>query len=483
MSKERSHDGEAYENLGSMARGTLGGDPLPTDPVGSGRRGRPASLPILPIEFWDARPTHKHIRQAAHSRLASADLVFHAVLAKLAAMRSHQLTFNSGRPGSLNYFVAAVGASGIGKSSGAAVVDDQLLIPPPYLSRPPEAGEPEPFHDGLPLGSGEGIAESFMGVRDVQVDEKPDGTPVTKKARCLVRHNVFITVDEGEQFTRLGERTGATIGATIRSAWVGATIGQANGRDDTTRIIKAGEYALGMLVGFQPSTALPLLTDTATGTAQRFLWCSAADPTIPDEHVSHPGRIETGLIDRGISERWPLIGEMSFPPAIVADLRREHIAKVRGDVVIDESDSQGPLMRCKMAALLALLDGRAHVDDDDWNLAGMLWDTSRNLRDTLIAQGADQKARQAEVIAQARIDLEERKAAAVNGVDGKIERLAVTLAAHVINASGLTRGQARKVLAGRDRHLFDQAVERAHDRDLLRLADGGGLLPPLRAAG
>ena len=48
-------------------------------------------LPILPADFWEARPVLGHIRRAAHARLASADLVLHAVMAKLAAMRSHEL--------------------------------------------------------------------------------------------------------------------------------------------------------------------------------------------------------------------------------------------------------------------------------------------------------------------------------------------------------------------------------------------------------
>ena len=57
----------------------------------------PMRLPILPAAFWDARKNHEHIQRAAHARLVSADLVLHAVLARIAAMRSHELNFNSGR--------------------------------------------------------------------------------------------------------------------------------------------------------------------------------------------------------------------------------------------------------------------------------------------------------------------------------------------------------------------------------------------------
>jgi hypothetical protein len=404
--------------------------------------------------------------------------VFHAVLAKIAGMSSHELWFDSGRGrSSLNYFAAAVGASGIGKTSGAAVVDDDLIAIPDYLAEPLHGATAEPFYDGLPLGSGEGIAEAYFGMREVTVDKKANGDPVIKKVRGMVRHNVFISVDEGEMFTRLGERTGATVGATLRSAWVGATIGQANGKDDTTRIVKAGSYSLGMLVGFQPTTALPLLTDTATGTAQRFVWVSAADPTMPDEHVDHPGRISLALYDETFPHS-PRTGGMTFPADIVAALRREHVAKVRGELVVDERNSQAPLMRCKMSALLALLAGRGEVTEEDWQLAAVMWETSCAVRDAVADQGEAEKARQAEIVAQARVQLAERTAAAVGGVGAKLDRLAVTLAERVVAAGGMKRGDARGGLPSRDRGLYDDVVNRAVERGLLRAADGGGLLPP-----
>ena len=67
-------------------------------PSSAAARSLPVRLPILPEEF-----------RAAHSRLASADLVLHGVLAKIAGMRSHEPYLDSGRgKSSLNYLVAAV---------------------------------------------------------------------------------------------------------------------------------------------------------------------------------------------------------------------------------------------------------------------------------------------------------------------------------------------------------------------------------------
>ena len=396
-------------------------------------------------------------------------------------MTSHELYFDSGRPkGSLNYFVAIVGPSGIGKSSGVAAVDDDLLPVPTCLSQPTD-GVSVPFLDGLPLGSGEGIAESFMGMVERGVGTKKNGDPIQKQVREQTRHNAFIVVDEGEAFTRLGERTGNTVSSTLRTAWVGGVLGQKNGNDATTRIIRPGTYSLGMVAGFQFATALPLLNDTATGTAQRFAWVSAADPQMPYTPVEHPGSIKVPLRDvdaNGEFKNTLHSGTIGFPADIVTDLREQHVKKGRGELVVDERDSQGPLMRAKMAALLCLLDGRFKVNADDWKWAGVLWDTSCAVRDAVTEHAAQEKARQAEIVTDARVQLAERTAAAVDGVSAKLDRLAVTLAQHVVEQGGMKRSEARRGLPSRDRHLYDEAVERATAKGLLRCADGGGLLPP-----
>jgi hypothetical protein len=60
-------------------------------------------------------------------------------------------------------------------------------------------------------------------------------------------------------------------------------------------------------------------------------------------------------------------------------------------------------------------------------------------------------------------------------------RLATTLAERVVEAGGLTRKRARGGMRSDDRHLYEQVVDRAESLGLIRLADGGGLLPPLKA--
>jgi hypothetical protein len=194
-------------------------------------------------------------------------------------MASHELRLiNALGKAPLNLFVAPIGSSGRGKSTGISVAMDLLPVPE-YLQAA------DGFRDGLPLGSGEGIAEAFMG----EVPVKGENSRTVKR-REQVRHNVLLLVDEGEAFAKWLERSGSTHGyTTLRSAWGGETIGQANARTETNRVINRGTYSLGLIMGFQPSTAQALLADTAAGTPQRFLWCAATDPNVPAELVDYPG--------------------------------------------------------------------------------------------------------------------------------------------------------------------------------------------------
>ncbi|MHA6797532.1 hypothetical protein ACVGVM_29090 (plasmid) [Pseudonocardia bannensis] len=125
----------------------------------------------------------------------------------------------------------------------------------------------------------------------------------------------------------------------------------------------------------------------------------------------------------------------------------------------------------------ALLGGRDDVGEEDWQLATMMWETSCAVRDAIEEQGAAEKARQAEVVAEARVRLAERTTAAVDGVSAKLDRLAATLAARVVEAGGLTRKKARGGMRSDERHLYKQVVDRAESLGLIRLADGGGLFP------
>ncbi|MEU1194953.1 hypothetical protein ABZ446_01860 [Streptomyces sp. NPDC005813] len=456
--------------------------------VGPPADGDPAPLAgLVPEEVYAARAELRHIRQAGHSRSRSGDVALLATLVRLSALVSHRIRADTGIAGyaSLNLFGGVVGPSGIGKSTGVEVAD-RLLPAPAELD----------FRDGLPIGSGEGLAEVFMGVVEEETGEvrKKGGTetPVTVSVRKQVRHNAFFYVDEGATITRLmRERSGSTLGETLRSAAVGQTLGQTNASKDTSRYIPSGSYSMGLLVGFQPETAAPLFEEIAEGTPQRFVWVQVIDPAIPDKQPPWPGELHAwrNAATAPPGDEAGRFVLVSFDESIKAELRAADLAKVRGQVDVSDQnqlDSQAPVMRVKLASLLAILAGRRHVDPEDWRLAQLLWEASCAARDAVLAHGAAQRRAEQEKRTTARIEEEVRvdhakQLAEEKRTERATERLALRISAYVHANGPKTRSELRTRAAGREKHLLPDAYAYGQLREWLIEADGKfapGPVPP-----
>ncbi|MFG2165540.1 P-loop NTPase family protein [Micromonospora chersina] len=435
-----------------------------------------ATVPLvnLPDRFWSSRPLFKNVREAAWASVVSADAVLGSLLARAAAMVDHRIKFDSGRgpTGSLNTFVNLIGPSGAGKTE-AMRASTRLLLPPRYLSRLDGTPDPELYRDGIGLGTGEGMAEAYMGwvQRETgEVDRK--GEPKTEKVRAQVRHNTFFYVDEGQTLAKMmQERQGSTVGMAIRTAWTGGALGQANAREENTRFLPDGSYSMGLIIGYQPQVAQHLLADGGPGTPQRFLWLSAIDPHIPDEPVPLPDpfRMPVQMPDGD-----PIV---SFPADLRAQLRREQLARQRGEVVLDELDSHVPLMRCKLAALLALLDERFDVTWEDWELGGLIWTTSCAVRDRLIEFGRQEAERNQ----RAQIERRRQEAVAIRlaerGVDSTVERVAAWICDKVRDKERIAKGKLRKLLPSRDRDWYEPGLAHAEALRWIRIDEDRYLTP------
>lgn len=425
----------------------------------------------LPEEFWAARESLRKVRQAAHSRVRSGDVVLHGLLVRLSAMAPHTLRAETGigTAASLNLFSAIVGPSGGGKSSGLSVSRELVKA-----DRPPEE---------FPLGSGEGIAESYMGeaLEGTGVMDQKTGDEKQAKVRKQVRHNVLFHSDEGASLTKLIERSGSTVGETLRSAWSGESIGQKNGRAETTRTVPARAYAAGLLIGFQPTTALPMLADVDAGTPQRFLWCWAVDPTIPARaaRVQWPGEmlspfpsdVPTDLPAPGAIVSAPRLTDepMTFVETILDELYEIEHAKASGSLpaehpLRDPFRSQHPVLKVKVASLLALLEGRRRVDESDWALAQIVIDTSDRVREHLqdLARAAAGKARAASLAAEAETEAHRAHARATvsAALDQTAERrVAMRIATWVHEGEPVTIGGLRRRATSGDRKHVEAAVQ------------------------
>lgn len=439
----------------------------------------------LPEEFWGSREIFKRIRQAAWASQTHPDAVLACVLARAAGAAGHEIKFDSGRGphGTLSLFVCLLAKSGIGKSEAANAAATLVRLPRHLLDLHGNT-DMEMFRDGMGIGTGEGLAEVYMGSVERETGKmKPargrmPAEPETEKVRAVVRHRAFFYVDEGEMLTKLmRERQGSTLGPALRTAWTGGPLGQANARDETTRFVPRGSYAMGIAIGYQPDTAMAMLSDVGPGTPQRFLWFGAQDTEMPEEEYQWPEPITLPADDA------PRAGIIAFPREVKDWFRAQTRGKHTGSIEIDPMDSHEPLMRAKLAALLCYLDGRMLVDRDDWVLGGMLWSVSRSIRDRLI------RHRDAEAEREAVAKRSERIAEATEvemmrvTVSADVDRVARRVVAIVAKEEGdpesdperRRRSKVKKDRMGRDKPLFDAALAHAKQRDWLDESDSGTL--------
>lgn len=455
--------------------------PEPVDPAAAPDVKR-ARLANLPEDFWDARERFQRIRQAAWRNGASGDVALLTVLCRCAAMVSPKLTFDLGRgEGSLSLFGGAIGGTGTGKSTSVEA-GQGIVIAPAYLVDQDGEIDPDKFKDGIPLGSGEGLAEAYMGTVERETGEvhtratgrASKGDPVTEKVRAQVRAHVFYYVDEGEVLTKAGnERKGTTIWQALRTAWVGGPLGQQNARDETTRLIGRRKYSLGMVVGYQPETVQVLLADGGPGTPQRFLWSSAIDPQLP---MARPEPMRPFWLPLSDEQGQPVSGLITGPQWLADELWSTRVNVVHGDEVVDQMDSHRDLMRCKLAALLAVVDGRMVVTDEDWQLAGVVWETSCAIRDQMMEFGRRTLRMQAERQTAIHVEREERVHVARISADGAVERVArwIGRRVHERNEAGRqaeTRAAVRHGLSAEDRKFFDPAFDVACGREWVTVDD------------
>lgn len=344
---------------------------------------------VLDDDFWAARAHLKHIRDAAHARQRSAPAVLGVVLARVAAFASHQLRIPPivGGDAGLSLIVAVLAPPGVGKSS-ASQIGSSLLLPPERLD----------VADQLPIGTGEGLAEVFFGMV-----EEPDENGKARKVKKQIRANAFFYIDEGQVLGEIGTRRNATLLPTIRSAFSGATLGQMNASEERRRILPAGSYTLGMVVALQVKLAGALLDDADGGTPQRMLWLPAIDSTIPDDALPWPGRLPwhppTLAAMRLLRQDDWVIGEkthLQVAETVSREIREADLARARGEAVTAALDAHEGLLRLKVAALLAILDGRLDISEEDWQLATTLKQASDITRGAVEAAVQQEAARREE---------------------------------------------------------------------------------------
>jgi hypothetical protein len=427
----------------------------------------------LPEQFWSARPLFRHVRQAAWSRTISADAVLGVMLVRAAFHLDHRIVLPAivGRFSPLNLFAGIAGPSGTGKGSANDAGLELLGVPRNAIGyRTIE----------LPAVSGEGLIRGFC---ESVAKEEGKGSELRQ-----VYDGAFIRVDEGELLAKLGkERSGSTLWQVLRMAWSGEALGFGNASADR-RVprIPPLSYRLCVVLGIQPNIAREILADVDGGTPQRFLWCNTIDPAVPLTPPRWPGPIEWDAPQWGDGRQALdlVFGTkrrvLEVASSITAELREAQHAKVAGHGD-GGMDSHAGLNRLKIGAVLAALDGRLCVNDDDWELAGMVLATSDAVRAGMAAsiRASEQQAEDGRNFRSAvRAGIEEVSRL---GSANAVERVAGVVGRYVHRNHGggefATKKQVRYAVAGQDRTYVNAAIELAI-RQRFIVDDGLGRFGP-----
>ncbi len=307
-------------------------------------------------EFWCARPILAHIRRFAQARrrcpwavLGVSMVRANGIIPPAIALPPH-----AGGRASLNIFVALTGPSGAGKGTSESAARDAILFR---------------WHHGdvvdlpeFPIGSGEGIARTFM-----PPPEGKDGMP----ERELITTAVF-SVPEVDTAAGLFSRAGSTLESELRKVFSGEQLGFTNAQAHTRTRVPAHTYRCGLIVGVQPGRAGALLDGADSSTPQRFIWLPVLDADMPDERPKEPAQ----LIVRQSRFR----GDLVVPKAARDAIDTHQLAMHRG--AVDPLDGHRLLVRLKVSAALMILDSRddAAISGEDWELAGVVMAMSDRTR-------------------------------------------------------------------------------------------------------
>lgn len=264
-----------------------------------------------------------------------------------------------GTYGSLNLMVGLVANSGGGKGASESVARDCFMV---------SKGTQEQVILEKPLGSGEGIAETFTR-RAAANSEEEHGT--------LTR--ALFTVSEIDKLGALKSRQGATVMETLRQVFSGETIGNTNGNKDTSRNVQAHTYRATLLVGIQPRRSGVLLStdEVDGGTAQRFLWLPT-EP-YPLDKRQRPGELSPAVVNLADSINTGERVVIEFPKQVGDHTRQLRIDRLTGKSH-DPLAGHRNLLQLKVAAHLAVIGGRTAATMNDWHVADLILQKSDETR-------------------------------------------------------------------------------------------------------
>ena len=397
-------------------------------------------LAVLPPSFYDATPLLATIRRKANHVMTGPDAVLMACLARVAAATTPNVVVDYQRC-PLNLFVANVGLPGAGKSKAATAA--RHLLPNLGIDA-----------DWVPVPSGEGLCDVFLGKADKETHERPQ-----------LKQTAFVYVDEGQQLHKTGQREGSTILDVARSMWAAQPVGTMNADPDRRRQLRGDSVRIGLVVNYQPDVALSLFAGATVGDPQRFVFVSCLAP-----HADRVRPPDVPVLAWQPNNR----GRALRVPREIADFLADNEWRVAtGQRIVDPLEVHDLQNQLRVAALLTLFHDRDAdaVRDDMWNAAAAILELSRENRRRL-AEYERAKANLANDEQLARqIDNDHKKRAARDEF-ADVERVCKWVVGW-LGKGPLTRTDLSQKIGGRNRWVLDKAVDYGVERGQIVVVDTG----------
>lgn len=422
----------------------------------------PRRLPMIPDPVWDAYGWTRSIRARARVADVCPDAVLGSMLAAYAARVPPGVRIVTGTkmPLGTNLVAALVGPSGSDKSTAFNLA---LSIGP--SSAVPVIANP---------GSGEAFAASF-----VHPDPDAEGA-VTKRPKVLKPDpRALFYVSEGALLGSIGSRLGSTWLPHLRALAVDESLSTTNATSEINRQVPAQSYSAGVAIGFQVSTAVPILRDTGTGTAQRFLWFTSLSSEdaefqglcddVPDVPMAVPMLTRLGS---GIDDENRVIHYLAVSWSITERIKAEqrHFRLTRDITATDDHDAHRHTLVAKLAALAVLADGRVLIEERDWGWGEALYAASAAVRDELLAI-AEESEQTERAVAADRVGEADRRRRQYDSAEARVAEAVLRRADRL--GGQISRGEMSRALMPRDRHLIGPAVEQLERHGFLLRTDAG----------
>lgn len=333
----------------------------------------------LSDSFWSARPVLQQVRHLANCKGQSPWPLLGWLIVRTLHTVPYSVPYESvlGKQ-SLNSLVGISGPTGAGKTISYRHVEDHFV----FRDNNPERLFGSSWQGLIPPGSGESMPDYYVEYEPEPPEEAEGSWADIDSDRLSSKwvwkhsnHAGLFFFDEVGMMKSRDSRQGSTLVEYMKEGWSGSVFGRtlASGKGV---VLPAGKYRFACVVNTQPKRAGILFSEEAIagGLQGRFLWFDVTADINREAASFEP-------VEKIVLPTPDWVGVESVRALDVMNTAHfEHHWNAL-DGLLSETESHSLLTRSKVAVALAVLDGRAELDREDWELSEVVMEHTSATRE------------------------------------------------------------------------------------------------------